>query len=191
MGDMKRQKKLQKKWKKKAALTEQPPALVYKMNIVEMIMAHRMNKHMKAVHIQSGEKILAIGCFSGRLLHAYDQQTLFKGFYADQSPRLMISAMHMYPHFSYRLINERGIDYKDHKFHRTILSIPIHSFVDETLILSEIRRVTKKTGHIHLCSAVSHHLEELLTSTGLEVAHSMTANHIIYYDLVRTKTFSS
>lgn len=188
MGNMKRQRKLQKKWVKRAALSEQPPASVYKMKIFEVMLAHQMNHYLRKLTITEGEKILAVGCFNGRVLHKFDEKGIFKGFYADQSPRLMMHAMHIYPHFSYRLLNERGIDFKDYKFHRTMMSIPVQSFADEHWILSELKRVTKKTGKIYVCSALNHSLEPQFSSVGLKISSQVTVQRINIYELIKVKT---
>lgn len=143
------EKKLISKWEKKIKFLNRPDEDLYHAKNSDIIFIPIFEMYLtQYLDILYHQKILCIGCHSGKWVNAIDRVTNIKGFILDQSIRNLQHAMHIYPHYNYEIASCHRLPYKDKKFHYILINQPFDSFIDKTALLTELKRIIKKRGKI-------------------------------------------
>ncbi|WP_164993311.1 class I SAM-dependent methyltransferase [Macrococcus sp. DPC7161] len=171
----KSEKKLIKNWKKKMQIIQSDDLLLYHKKFSYLLFINHFSDYVtKYQNYDYLKKVLCIGCYHGHWVNRIDQQTNIKAFIVDQSPKLLTLSMHMYPHFSYQLMDHQHIPYKDKKFHYTIINIPLDALIDVESTFKEVYRVLKRKGqcicYIRRITKVERYLD-LLNHLGFNNLH--------------------
>ncbi|TDM07360.1 class I SAM-dependent methyltransferase [Macrococcus lamae] len=184
MKEEKIQDKLRRKWRERNAFFNQPNQKVYRLQAVHYLLIHQFEQWLIHHHsFTAMSKIICVGCHHGRLLSEIDQNMVIKGYYVDQSPALMQTAIHLYPHFSYKFLQPQVIPYKNKKFHYAIVAVPFHTLFHQSEIVAELKRVLKKNGMIYLYDRNRLSPAEVIESNGLYIAGRHHLKFITIYEL--------
>lgn len=160
------EKKLIKNWKKTMQIIQSEDLMLYHKKFSYLVFINHFSDYItKYQTLDYLKKVLCIGCHHGHWVNRIDQQTNIKAFIVDQSPKLLTTSMHMYPHFTYQLMDYQHIPYKDRKFHYALINMPLDGLIDVTSTLNEVYRVLKRKGqcvcYIRRISKVERYLEVL------------------------------
>ncbi|KAA1042695.1 class I SAM-dependent methyltransferase [Macrococcus equipercicus] len=182
MNEEKFQDQLRRKWKARNEFITLPPQKVYRLLAVHNVLIHEFEQWITQQHdIAAKAKVLCLGCHHGRILSRIDKERGIKGYYVDQSPRLMQSAIHLYPHFSYKLLEPEHIPYKSRKVNYAIVAVPFQSLYHKSAITAELRRVLKKQGVIYLYDRVGQSLSSVIEANGLYIEEKINYKLITIY----------
>lgn len=145
------EKKLISKWEKKIKFLNRPDENLFKAKNSDLIFIPIFEKFLgKYVHIKYHQKVLCIGCHTGKWVNSIDQQTNIKGYILDQSIRNLQTSMHIYPHFNYEIASSQSLPYKNKKFHYILINQPFDTFLEKEELIKEFQRIIKKKGKIIL-----------------------------------------
>lgn len=145
------EKKLISKWEKKIKFLNRPDENLFKAKNSDLIFIPIFEKFLgKYVPIKYHQKVLCIGCHTGKWVNSIDQQTNIKGYILDQSIRNLQTSMHIYPHFNYEIASSQSLPYKNKKFHYILINQPFDTFLEKEELIKEFQRIIKKKGKIIL-----------------------------------------
>lgn len=145
------EKKLISKWEKKIKFLNRADENLFKAKNSDLIFVPIFEKFLgNYVTIKYHQKVLCIGCHTGKWVNSIDQQTNIKGYILDQSIRNLQTSMHIYPHFNYEIASSNALPYKDKKFHYILINQPFDTFLEKEELIKEFQRIIKKKGKIIL-----------------------------------------
>ncbi|ATD30716.1 methyltransferase domain-containing protein [Macrococcoides bohemicum] len=145
------EKKLISKWEKKIKFLNRTDENLFKAKNSDLIFVPIFEKFLgNYVTIKYHQKVLCIGCHTGKWVNSIDQQTNIKGYILDQSIRNLQTSMHIYPHFNYEIASSNALPYKDKKFHYILINQPFDTFLEKEELIKEFQRIIKKKGKIIL-----------------------------------------
>lgn len=145
------EKKLISKWEKKIKFLNRTDENLFKAKNSDLIFVPIFEKFLSNyVTIKYHQKVLCIGCHTGKWVNSIDQQTNIKGYILDQSIRNLQTSMHIYPHFNYEIASSNALPYKDKKFHYILINQPFDTFLEKEELIKEFQRIIKKKGKIIL-----------------------------------------
>ena len=145
------EKKLISKWEKKIKFLNRMDENLFKAKNSDLIFVPIFEKFLgNYVTIKYHQKVLCIGCHTGKWVNSIDQQTNIKGYILDQSIRNLQTSMHIYPHFNYEIASSNALPYKDKKFHYILINQPFDTFLEKEELIKEFQRIIKKKGKIIL-----------------------------------------
>ncbi|QYA45674.1 methyltransferase domain-containing protein [Macrococcoides bohemicum] len=145
------EKKLISKWEKKIKFLNRTNENLFKAKNSDLIFVPIFEKFLgNYVTIKYHQKVLCIGCHTGKWVNSIDQQTNIKGYILDQSIRNLQTSMHIYPHFNYEIASSNALPYKDKKFHYILINQPFDTFLEKEELIKEFQRIIKKKGKIIL-----------------------------------------
>ncbi|WP_313018527.1 class I SAM-dependent methyltransferase [Macrococcoides bohemicum] len=143
------EKKLISKWEKKIKFLNRTDENLFKAKNSDLIFVPIFEKFLgNYVTIKYHQKVLCIGCHTGKWVNSIDQQTNIKGYILDQSIRNLQTSMHIYPHFNYEIASSNALPYKDKKFHYILINQPFDTFLEKEELIKEFQRIMKKKGKI-------------------------------------------
>ncbi|MFC6118683.1 class I SAM-dependent methyltransferase [Macrococcoides bohemicum] len=143
------EKKLISKWEKKIKFLNRADENLFKAKKSDLIFVPIFEKFLgNYVTIKYHQKVLCIGCHTGKWVNSIDQQTNIKGYILDQSIRNLQTSMHIYPHFNYEIASSNALPYKDKKFHYILINKPFDTFLEKEELIKEFQRIMKKKGKI-------------------------------------------
>ena len=143
------EKKLISKWEKKIKFLNRMDENLFKAKNSDLIFVPIFEKFLgNYVTIKYHQKVLCIGCHTGKWVNSIDQQTNIKGYILDQSIRNLQTSMHIYPHFNYEIASSNALPYKDKKFHYILINQPFDTFLEKEELIKEFQRIMKKKGKI-------------------------------------------
>lgn len=143
------EKKLISKWEKKIKFLNRADENLFKAKNSDLIFVPIFEKFLgNYVTIKYHQKVLCIGCHTGKWVNSIDQQTNIKGYILDQSIRNLQTSMHIYPHFNYEIASSNALPYKDKKFHYILINQPFDTFLEKEELIKEFQRIIKKKGKI-------------------------------------------
>ncbi|WP_312039515.1 class I SAM-dependent methyltransferase [Macrococcoides bohemicum] len=143
------EKKLISKWEKKIKFLNRADENLFKAKNSDLIFVPIFEKFLgNYVTIKYHQKVLCIGCHTGKWVNSIDQQTNIKGYILDQSIRNLQTSMHIYPHFNYEIASSNALPYKDKKFHYILINQPFDTFLEKEELIKEFQRIMKKKGKI-------------------------------------------
>ncbi|MGK0552994.1 class I SAM-dependent methyltransferase [Macrococcus capreoli] len=182
--------KLITKWEKKIKFLNRPDERLYKAKNSDLIFVPIFEKYLaQYLSLKYHQKVLCIGCHSGRWVSTLDKVTNIKGFILDQSIRNLQSAMHIYPHYSYEIASAEKLPYKDKKFHYILINQAFDTFFDKDKLVVELKRILKKKGRILFYYKVNlfinrkQQLEQLFEPVDLEIDHITHFRGIEIYEV--------
>ncbi|QRN49566.1 methyltransferase domain-containing protein [Macrococcoides bohemicum] len=141
------EKKLISKWEKKIKFLNRTDENLFKAKNSDLIFVPIFEKFLgNYVTIKYHQKVLCIGCHTGKWVNSIDQQTNIKGYILDQSIRNLQTSMHIYPHFNYEIASSNALPYKDKKFHYILINQPFDTFLEKEKLIKEFQRIIKKKG---------------------------------------------
>lgn len=143
------EKKLISKWEKKIKFLNRADENLFKAKNSDLIFVPIFEKFLgNYITIKYHQKVLCIGCHTGKWVNSIDQQTNIKGYILDQSIRNLQTSMHIYPHFNYEIASSNALPYKDKKFHYILINQPFDTFLEKEELIKEFQRIIKKKGKI-------------------------------------------
>lgn len=143
------EKKLISKWEKKIKFLNRADENLFKAKNSDLIFVPIFEKFLgNYITIKYHQKVLCIGCHTGKWVNSIDQQTNIKGYILDQSIRNLQTSMHIYPHFNYEIASSNALPYKDKKFHYILINQPFDTFLEKEELIKEFQRIMKKKGKI-------------------------------------------
>ncbi|WP_414043477.1 class I SAM-dependent methyltransferase [Macrococcus sp. EM39E] len=143
------EKKLISKWEKKIKFLNRTDEILYRAKNSDLLFIPIFEKFLVSyLMLKYHQKILCIGCHTGKWINTLDQQTNIKGYILDQSIRNLQVAMHIYPHYNYEIASSELLPYRNNKFHYILINQPFDTFVDKESLVKEFKRILKKKGKI-------------------------------------------
>ncbi|MCE4956886.1 class I SAM-dependent methyltransferase [Macrococcoides caseolyticum] len=184
--------KLISKWEKKVKFLNRPDEVLYKAKNSDLIFVPIFEKYLtQFITLNYHQKVLCIGCHSGKWVNALDKETNIKGYILDQSIRNLQYAMHIYPHFNYEIASSDALPYKDKKFHFILINQPFDTFMNKEVFLKECHRILKKKGQILFYYKVNlfinrkSQLEQMLHNASLAIHNITHYRGIEIYEIKR------
>lgn len=98
--------------------------------------------------INSGERVLDVGCANGKLLALLNRNRIINGYGIDISEQFVEIAKKNYPQFKFYQGSALKLPFPDDFFNVLICSASFHHFPDPALFLSESKRVLRKGGRL-------------------------------------------
>lgn len=184
------EKKLISKWEKKIKFLNRPDEQLYRAKNSDLIFVPIFEKFLSSyLDLKYHQKVLCIGCHTGKWINTLDQQTNIKGYILDQSIRQLQTAMHIYPHFNYEIASSERLPYKERKFHYILINQPFDTFVEKEALINELKRTLKKKGTLILYYKINlffnrrQQLERLFDSFDLEIENITHYRGIEIYEI--------
>ncbi|WP_414047920.1 class I SAM-dependent methyltransferase [Macrococcus equi] len=176
------EKKLISKWEKKIKFLNRPDEELYKSKNSDLIFIPIFEKFLTHfLSIKYHQKVLCIGCHTGKWVHALDQQTNIKGYILDQSIRNLNIAMHIYPHYSYQIASSQHLPYREKKFHYILINQPFDTFFEKEALIFEMKRILKKKGRIYFYYKVNLFLNRKQQLQSMFDAAALEIENITHY----------
>lgn len=184
------EKKLITKWEKKIKFLNRPDEALYRAKNSDLIFIPIFEKFISHyLSLKYHQKILCIGCHTGKWVNTLDQETPIKGYILDQSIRNLQVAMHIYPHYNYNIASSEALPYKDKKFHYILINQPFDTFLEKEQLVREFKRILKKKGKlifyykINLFFNRKQQLETILGQVDLEIENITHYRGIEIYEI--------
>lgn len=184
------EKKLISKWEKKIKFLNRADENLFKTKNSDLIFVPIFEKFLSNyVTIKYHQKVLCIGCHTGKWVNSIDQQTNIKGYILDQSIRNLQTSMHIYPHFNYEIASSNALPYKDKKFHYILINQPFDTFLEKEKLIKEFQRIIKKKGKIILYYKINlffnrrQQLEKMFEAVDLQIENVTHYRGIEIYEI--------
>lgn len=184
------EKKLISKWEKKIKFLNRPDENLFKAKNSDLIFVPIFEKYLgNYVTLKYHQKVLCIGCHTGKWVNSIDQQTNIKGYILDQSIRNLQTSMHIYPHFNYEIASSNALPYKDKKFHYILINQPFDTFLKKEELIKEFQRIIKKKGKIILYYKINlffnrrQQLESMFEAVDLQIENITHFRGIEIYEI--------
>lgn len=184
------EKKLISKWEKKIKFLNRPDENLFKAKNSDLIFVPIFEKYLgNYVTLKYHQKVLCIGCHTGKWVNSIDQQTNIKGYILDQSIRNLQTSMHIYPHFNYEIASSNALPYKDKKFHYILINQPFDTFLEKEELIKEFQRIIKKKGKIILYYKINlffnrrQQLESMFEAVDLQIENITHFRGIEIYEI--------
>lgn len=184
------EKKLISKWEKKIKFLNRPDENLFKAKNSDLIFVPIFEKYLgNYVTLKYHQKVLCIGCHTGKWVNSIDQQTNIKGYILDQSIRNLQTSMHIYPHFNYEIASSNALPYKDKKFHYILINQPFDTFLKKVELIKEFQRIIKKKGKIILYYKINlffnrrQQLESMFEAVDLQIENITHFRGIEIYEI--------
>lgn len=98
--------------------------------------------------INSGERVLDVGCANGRLLSLLNRKRIINGYGIDISEQFIEIAKKNYPQFKFYQGSALKLPFPDDFFNLLICSASFHHFPEPEAFLEEAKRVLRKGGRL-------------------------------------------
>lgn len=184
------EKKLISKWEKKIKFLNRPDENLFKAKNSDLIFIPIFEKFLRNyVTLKYHQKVLCIGCHTGKWVNSIDHQTNIKGYILDQSIRNLQTSMHIYPHFNYEIASSNALPYKDKKFHYILINQPFDTFLEKEELIKEFQRIIKKKGKIILYYKINlffnrrQQLESMFEAVDLQIENITHYRGIEIYEI--------
>lgn len=184
------EKKLISKWEKKIKFLNRTDENLFKAKNSDLIFVPIFEKFLSNyVTIKYHQKVLCIGCHTGKWVNSIDQQTNIKGYILDQSIRNLQTSMHIYPHFNYEIASSNALPYNDKKFHYILINQPFDTFLEKEKLIKEFQRIIKKKGKIILYYKINlffnrrQQLEKMFEAVDLQIENVTHYRGIEIYEI--------
>lgn len=184
------EKKLISKWEKKIKFLNRTDENLFKAKNSDLIFVPIFEKFLdNYVTIKYHQKVLCIGCHTGKWVNSIDQQTNIKGYILDQSIRNLQTSMHIYPHFNYEIASSNALPYNDKKFHYILINQPFDTFLEKEKLIKEFQRIIKKKGKIILYYKINlffnrrQQLEKMFEAVDLQIENVTHYRGIEIYEI--------